>query len=153
MVFFTDSWRPSSFYDRLAENAALGLHSLVLLDIKVKEPDLAALARGRVVYEPPRYMSAARCAAQLLAVEVDRGAAVCGPEALAVAAARVGAPDQRIAVGTLEQLARADLGPPLHSVVLVGRRTHELERDMLREWALDREVFDRVWERDYAGKR
>ena len=54
IVFFTDTWRPDSFYDRIAANRKLGLHTLCLLDIKVKEPSLEALARGRTVYEPPR---------------------------------------------------------------------------------------------------
>lgn len=54
IVFFTDSWRPDSFYDKLLANHKMGLHSLCLLDIKVKEPNLAALARGKTVYEKPR---------------------------------------------------------------------------------------------------
>jgi diphthine synthase len=56
IVFFTDSWRPDSFYDRIASNRKLGLHTLCLLDIKVKEPNLKALARGKTVYEPPRWV-------------------------------------------------------------------------------------------------
>ena len=31
IVFFTDTWRPDSFYDRIKENRALGLHTLCLL--------------------------------------------------------------------------------------------------------------------------
>lgn len=54
MVFFTDSWRPASFYDRVRENRDIGLHTLVLLDIKVKEQSLENMARGRKIYEPPR---------------------------------------------------------------------------------------------------
>lgn len=54
IVFFTDTWRPDSFYDKIAANRELGLHTLCLLDIKVKEPNLEALARGKTVYEPPR---------------------------------------------------------------------------------------------------
>lgn len=54
IVFFTDSWRPDSFYDKIAANRKLGLHTLCLLDIKVKEPNLEALARGKTIYEPPR---------------------------------------------------------------------------------------------------
>ena len=42
IVFFTDTWRPDSFYDKLAANKRMGLHSLCLLDIKVKEPNLEA---------------------------------------------------------------------------------------------------------------
>jgi diphthine synthase len=37
LVFFTETWRPDSFYDRVKENADLGMHTLMLLDIKVKE--------------------------------------------------------------------------------------------------------------------
>jgi len=45
LVFFTDAWKPDSFYDRIAENAKFGLHTLVLLDIKVKEQSEENLAR------------------------------------------------------------------------------------------------------------
>ena len=30
-----DTWRPDSFYDRIAANRRAGLHTLCLLDIKV----------------------------------------------------------------------------------------------------------------------
>ena len=49
IVFFTETWRPDSFYHKIVANQRLGLHTLCLLDIQVKEPDLAALARGRQV--------------------------------------------------------------------------------------------------------
>ncbi|EAU39248.1 diphthine synthase [Aspergillus terreus NIH2624] len=55
MVFFTENWKPSSYYDRVKENVQLGLHTLVLVDIKVKEPSLESMARGRIVYEPPAF--------------------------------------------------------------------------------------------------
>lgn len=45
LVFFTETWKPDSFYDRIKENADLGLHTLVLLDIKVKEQSEENLAR------------------------------------------------------------------------------------------------------------
>lgn len=69
MVFFTDSWRPDSWYDKVMENRKIGLHTLVLLDIKVKEQSLENMARGRLIYEPPRYMSIAQCCQQLLEIE------------------------------------------------------------------------------------
>lgn len=152
MVFFTDNWKPSSYYDRVKENHALGLHTLVLLDIKVKEPDLVAMAKGRIRYEPPRFMTVAQCAAQMIETEDERGDAICGREALAVGVARAGAQDMVIVAGTMEQLAEQDLGRPLHSLVLVGKRMHEMERDFVREFAVDKDVFDRVWKRDYEGK-
>eukprot|EP00951_Prasinocladus_malaysianus_P044862 scaffold586511_cov43-Prasinocladus_malaysianus.AAC.1 len=57
IVFFTDTWKPDSFYDKIAKNRSMGLHTLCLLDIKVKEPNLEQLCRGRTVYEEPRYMT------------------------------------------------------------------------------------------------
>ena len=45
LVFFTDTWKPDSFYDKIKENADLGMHTLLLLDIKVKEQSEENLAR------------------------------------------------------------------------------------------------------------
>lgn len=45
LVFFTDTWKPDSFYDRVRENADLGMHTLILLDIKVKEQSEENLIR------------------------------------------------------------------------------------------------------------
>ena len=155
MVFFTDSWKPTSFYDRVKENRTIGLHTLVLLDIKVKEQSLENMARGRLIYEPPRYMTVGQCAEQMLESEEIRGEGAYGPESLAVGAARVGAKGETFVSGTLKELAEgADevLGGPLHSLVLLGRRTHELEHVFVREFALDKGRWDQIWKRDYEGK-
>lgn len=45
LVFFTETWKPDSFYDKIKENTDLGMHTLVLLDIKVKEQSEENLAR------------------------------------------------------------------------------------------------------------
>lgn len=152
MVFFTETWKPSSFYDRIKENNSLGLHTLVLLDIKVKEQSLENLARGRRIFEPPSYMTVAQCASQMLEIEVSRAEGIYGPDSLAIGAARVGADDQKIVVGTLQQLTNSNPGAPLHSLVLIGRRTHDLEREFIREHAVNVEIFDRVWKRDYSNQ-
>lgn len=151
MVFFTETWRPSSFYDRIKENASIGLHTLVLVDIKVKEQSYEDMARGRKVYQPPRYMTVAQCATQMLEVEEDRKERVYAEDSLAIGAARVGSAEQRLACGTLKQLCEADLGPPLHSLVLLGKRAHDLERDYIREFAIDQATFDASWSK-YYGK-
>lgn len=49
IAFFTETWRPDSWYEKIKANRELGLHTLCLLDIKVKEPSLEALARGKKV--------------------------------------------------------------------------------------------------------
>jgi diphthine synthase len=51
LVFFTDTWKPDSFYDRVKENADLGCHTLLLLDIKVKEQSEYNMARFVVCYQ------------------------------------------------------------------------------------------------------
>ena len=142
MVFFTETWKPASFYDRLVENHHIGLHTLLLLDIKVKEQSMENLARGRKIYEPPRFMTVAQCATQMLEIEAQRAQGICGPRTLAVGVARIGAEDQKIVAGTLEQLSESNLGPPLHSLVLLGRKIHDLEREYIREFAVDVGVFD-----------
>ena len=152
MVFFTDNWRPTSFYDRVKENRDIGLHTLVLLDIKVKEPSLENLARGRMVYEPPRYMTVGQCASQMLEVEEEKKGGAYGSGSLAIGAARVGGKTERYVAGTLEQLCGQDevLGAPLHSLVLLGSRTHELEHDFVREFAVDKVQWSEIWKAEYG---
>ncbi|KAJ4543151.1 diphthine synthase [Exophiala dermatitidis] len=147
MVFFTETWKPASFYDRIRENASIGLHTLVLLDIKVKEQSLENMARGRKIYEPPRYMTVAQCAQQMLEIEEEKKEQVYSEDSLAIGCARVGADDQRFACGTLRELCDADLGPPLHSLVLLGKRAHELERDYIRLFAVNEQTFDQSWKK------
>lgn len=150
LVFFTETWKPDSFYDRIKENAEGGLHTLVLLDIKVKEQSEENLARcvsssllqlkrnlyiihrGRKIYEPPRYMTIPQAVSQLLEIEKLRGEGVLDPEkTLAVAVGRVGGFDsERILAGPLSSFLHADpsaFGPPLHSLIIVGKRLHHLE--------------------------
>lgn len=65
---WTDNWRPDSFYDKIAANRERGLHTLCLLDIKVKEPTLESIAKKKRQYMPPKFMSVAEAATQLLAI-------------------------------------------------------------------------------------
>ncbi|MCL7047345.1 hypothetical protein MKW94_028717, partial [Papaver nudicaule] len=75
LPFFTDTWRPNSFYEKIQSNRVLGLHTLCLLDIRVKEPSLESLCRGKKQYEPPRYMTINTAIEQLLEVEHSLGQA------------------------------------------------------------------------------
>ncbi len=117
------------------------------------------MARGRKIYEAPRYMTVGQCASQMLEIEetkkVDGEGGVYDEESLTIGAARVGGKTEKFVSGTLKQLCLADeeLGGPLHSLVLLGRRTHELESEYVREFAVDKEVWDKIWKRDYEGKQ
>eukprot|EP00300_Choanocystis_sp_HF-7_P006797 c14915_g1_i2.p2 GENE.c14915_g1_i2~~c14915_g1_i2.p2 ORF type:complete len:158 (-),score=35.56 c14915_g1_i2:37-510(-) len=131
VVFFTDTWKPDSFYDKIKQNRDLGLHTLCLLDIKVKEPTLESLMRGkRKVYEAPRFLSCATAAAQLLEIESVRQEGVCAADITVIGLARVGQKDQLIITTTLGELANTDMGAPLHSIVIPGEM-HEMERNMV----------------------
>lgn len=57
---------------------------------------------------------------------------------ICIGVARVGSDEEQIQVGSLQQMSLIDLGGPLHSLVVVGR-THPLERDLLRQYAIDEE--------------
>ena len=109
IVFFTDTWKPDSFYDKIHANRARkdnALHTLCLLDIQVKEYDAKAMERGAMRRNPPRFMDVHRAARQLLDVEARRGLGAYDGDTLAVGLARVGARDQAVVVGTLAEFAR-----------------------------------------------
>ncbi|CAN9500716.1 unnamed protein product [Ophioblennius macclurei] len=134
-VFWTETWRPESFYDKICKNRTAGMHTLCLLDIKVKEQSVENMMRGKKIYEPPRFMTVRQAADQLIQIiQRRRGEGEelgVTEDTVCVGVARLGADDQAVRVGTLGQLASCDLGAPLHSLVVTGR-LHPLEVDMLR---------------------
>lgn len=141
LVFFTDSWKPDSFYHKVMENRRIGLHTLVLLDIKVKEQSIENMARGRLIYEPPRYMDIATAATQLLEIEDVRAEQAYTPDTPCVAVSRLGSPHQKFKAATLQQLREYDLGEPLHSLVILGRQVHDLELEYLYQFVDNKEEF------------
>jgi len=90
------------------------MHTLVLLDIKVKEPDFEAMGRNQQKFLPPRFMTVNQAVAQMLEVEGKRKGGVCGPNTFAIGCARLGQPTQQIIAGTFEELLLVDFGAPLH---------------------------------------
>ncbi|CCO29309.1 diphthine synthase [Rhizoctonia solani AG-1 IB] len=167
LPFYTDSWKPDSWYDRVVENVEKGMHTLVLLDIKVREQSEENMARGRKIYEPPRYMNPVTAVSQILESEIIRAASASSEEpkihgylkpesTLAIALSRVGSPDkQRIVCGTLQQLSELtedDFGEPLFSLVIVGKRLHELEVQYSEAWAVDKAEWARVAKEVYGAR-
>lgn len=141
LVFFTDSWKPDSFYSKILENRRIGLHTLLLLDIKVKEQSIENMARGRLIYEPPRYMDIATAAQQLLEIEEQRQEKAYTQDTPCVAVSRLGAPSQTFKAGSLKQMAEYDAGEPLHSLIVLGRQVHDLEVDYLNQFVDDKDAF------------
>ena len=46
--FFTENWRPYSFYHKILINRKNNQHTLLLLDIRVKEKTPEALFKGKI---------------------------------------------------------------------------------------------------------
>jgi diphthine synthase len=139
--FFEDNWRPTSFYSKIQYNRGGGMHTLCLLDIKVKEPDFEAMKKNKIVYLPPRYMSVNTAAEQLIeAEEIEKGGAYSPTETLCVGMARLGQKDQCIIAGTLEELKEQDFGEPLHCMMICGE-VHDLELEFLKKYLVEGSKF------------
>jgi diphthine synthase len=116
IVFPDGSYFPTSPYDVVRDNLARGLHTLCLLDLRAAEG---------------RYMTASEGAALLLRMEGERKEAALSDATLAIAIARAGSPEPLVARGGLADLARADFGAPLHTLVLPGKM-HFVEEEAVR---------------------
>ncbi|CAE7374679.1 DPH5 [Symbiodinium pilosum] len=156
--FWQDGWRPDSWYDtgtekelyksrlrhrlrhmytmddKILKNKQAGLHTLCLLDIKVKEQSVENLMRGRKIYESPRFMTVGQALEQLL--DVDKAKAEGVSAGMAFGLARLGREDQVIRAGPIEQLAEAEFGGPLHSLVICADDLHELEQEFVQHYHL-----------------
>lgn len=138
--FWDSGWEPDSFFEKISENLFRGLHTLCLLDIKVKEQTIENLMKGKKIYEPPRYMSTQVAAQQLLAIierkKKDNDSISPNEETEVIAVARIGSDSQKLVSSTLKNLVHIDMGSPLHSLVIIGE-THELERNSIKNMASD----------------
>lgn len=66
--YWTKNWQPSSFYEKIISNRQRDLHTLCLLDIKVKEPTIESITKRNKEYMPSQFMSVSEAASQLLQV-------------------------------------------------------------------------------------
>ncbi len=107
--FWTENFKPTSFFDHILENLGLGLHTLVLLDID-RERD--------------RYMTANEGLERI--IQLDRE----GRIEKVIVVARLGSEKPLIRYGPVKDLVKEDFGPPLHSIVVPGK-LHVLEKDYL----------------------
>lgn len=135
--FFTETWRPDSFYHKIKANKQLGLHTLCLLDIRVKEPSIESLCRGKKDYEPPKFMTINTAIEQLLEIEERRAESAYNEDTSCVGLVRLGSEMQKIVAGSMKELLTVDFGPPLHCLVIVGK-THPIEEEVLEFYAVSK---------------
>ena len=132
--YFTAKWRPYSFYPKICINYINDLHTLVLLDIKVKEISEENLIKGKKIYEKPRFMSVNIGLEQLLEAsekcEINEYKNLINENSLCYGVSRIGADDQIVIAGTIKEVIKKDFGKPLHSVVICAKNIHSIEKEM-----------------------
>jgi diphthine synthase len=133
MVFFDDKWKPATAYDAVAANLKNGLHTLVLLDIKVKEPNKGDLLKGKNKPMPPRFMTVNECLKQFLELEEIKKEKIFSLNTKLVGCARIGKDDYAIKFGTIKELLNFDFGKPLHCVIVPGK-LHFMEEEFLQSY-------------------
>jgi diphthine synthase len=98
---WTATWRPDSWYGKILQNRKAGLHTLVLVDIKVKERTEENILRDKKVYEPARFMTIKECVGQLMEAEEVRKEGAYGGQTKCFGLARVGYGNQLIVGGPM----------------------------------------------------
>ena len=141
--FFEENWKPTSFVPKMEYNLKGGMHTLCLLDIKVKEPNFEAMMKGRTEYMPPRFMSVSTAAQQLLEAQslVDKDQETTYGSALCIGLARMGQPTQQVVAGTLEELSKIDMGAPLHSLIVCGN-VLDYEIEVVKEFLVEGSTYE-----------
>lgn len=74
----------------------------------------------------------------------DEAPSLSATETLAISISRVGSPTQKLIAGTLQELSELSedaFGGPLHSLVLVSKRLHPMERDFVLQFAVNKETW------------
>jgi len=106
---------PYSVYETLVDNIGRGLHTLMLLDLRLEEKIAMTIADAINVLE-------------LLEEKIGKG--IISSETLGVALSRIGSPDSKIVAGPLYSLRKINLGPPPHSLIIPGE-LHFTEEEAL----------------------
>ncbi|ENN77473.1 hypothetical protein HUJ04_013528 [Dendroctonus ponderosae] len=144
--YWIGGWEPDSFYEKISKNYSNKLHTLCLLDIKVKEPTLESLTKKKKEFMPSRFMTVSEASQQLLKIMKRRKESGCPLEIaednICIGLARVGSDTQKVTVCSLKEMAGVDLGGPLHSLIIPAPVLHPLESEYLQKFKHVREIYD-----------
>ena len=119
LPFLEQGYQPKSPYDHIMANKKLGLHTLILLDIRAEEL---------------RYMTAKDAIEWLLAGEEKWQEGLVTDKTLLCVVSHAGADDMKLVAGYPRDLLEMDLGTPLQSVILPGN-LHFMEAEALVDFA------------------
>lgn len=113
-----ENFQPETVYDVIKQNKAIGLHTLVLLDIK---------------WDQQRFMTVHEGITILLNIEQKRKENVFASDVLCVGVARAGSETVIVKAGTAQELCTVDFGKPMHCLIVPGT-LHFMEEDALKMW-------------------
>jgi diphthine synthase len=113
--FPEEKWHPETPYDVIKENKKIGLHTLVLLDLKPKEK---------------RFMTVNDAIKYLLEIEGKRKDKVFTKNTICLGCARLGSEEQFIMYGKASELAKKDFGGPMHCLIIPGK-LHFAEKEAI----------------------
>lgn len=105
LVFPEKDYFPKSPYNVIKDNKAMGLHTLVLLDIQA---------------ENNRYMTANEGMELLLEMEKELKEDIFTENSIVCVVARAGSPNPTVMANKVGFLMDKDFGPPLHTLVVPG---------------------------------
>lgn len=112
------NFRPETAYEVINQNRLLGLHTLLLLDIR---PDLG------------RFMTVSEAIDVLLEIESKKQQKAFTENTFCVGCARIGSDNFVIKAGTAKELKAVDFGRQPHCLIIPGE-LHFVEEEALREW-------------------
>jgi len=111
-------FEPETPYDVLKENQKIGLHTLLLLDLRPKEN---------------RFMKVNDAINNLLKIEMRRNEKVFTKDTLCIGCAKIGSLDQKIKAGKASELLKFDFGSGLHCLIVPGKM-HFAEEEAIEQF-------------------
>lgn len=120
MPFFEKNFIPETPYLVVKENLKSGLHTLVLLDIKI---------------DINKFMSVNEALKQFLELEKIKKKNIFSDNLKIIGCARIGSNEQIIKYAKIKDIINFDFGKPLHCLIIPGK-LHFIEEEMLKLWAL-----------------
>lgn len=106
ICYFTDTWKPLSFYDNIQNNYKNGMHTLCLLDIKTDEN---------------RFMTGTEAIEQMLYAENELKYGMLNRQSKLFVVCRFATDSEAIYYDTVENLLKKDFGAPLHSIIFPAK--------------------------------
>ena len=115
MPFYTETYKPESAYAVIKMNKEYGLHTLVLLDLDVKNKVSMTIKEAISI---------------LLDIEGRNREDVFTEKTKCIGCARLGSDDQTIKAGTAKELKNFDFGKGLQCLIVPSELMHFIEEDM-----------------------